>query len=177
MSGFCSPLPPSWAKNQAGVLWKNTALHCTCVCGRKGVLGKLVFPKSQVFDFITFLTFLQGKSFACVFPMANNSPQARPENGCHNKALVPLLLSFAFFFLPPAFLFPWSPASLVQYVALVFKRCVTPAPLEGALICCGAFWLSAERFLRHTQARKGKSSGGGNEGEQNGYSFLMLYLL
>lgn len=82
MSGFCLPLSMSWANNQAGALWKNTALQCTCVCEIRGVLGKLVFPKSQVFGFVPFLTFLRGKFFVCSFPMANNSPQARPENGC-----------------------------------------------------------------------------------------------
>jgi len=136
-----------------------------------------MFPKSQVFDFITSLTFLQGKFFACSFPLASNSPQARPENSCCDRALVPLLLSFAFVFLPAAFLFPWSPAPPVQYVGLVFQQCVTPVPLEGALVCCGVFWLGVKRFLRHTHVGRGKSSGGGNEGEQNSYSFLMLYVL
>lgn len=92
----------------------------------------------------------------------------------------PLFLCFCPFLLfssPLDFLFPWPPASPVQYVALVFKQRVIPAPLVGALVCCGVFWLSAKRFLRHTQARRGKTGGGGNEEEQNGYTFLMLYLL
>lgn len=62
--------------------------------------------------------------------MANNIPQARPKNSSHDKALVFQLLSFAFIFLPLAFLFPRSPASAVQYVALVFKQYGIPASLK-----------------------------------------------
>lgn len=74
-SRFCSHLPLSWAKDQAGLLWKNTAFHCICVCGRKSVVEKLMFLKSQVF--ITFLTFLQGKFFCVHFPNGKQHPSSQ----------------------------------------------------------------------------------------------------
>lgn len=64
-------------KDQAGLLWKNTAFHCTCVCGRKSVLEKLMFLKSQVF--LTFLTFLQGKFFCVQFPNGKQHPSSQAQ--------------------------------------------------------------------------------------------------
>lgn len=71
--------------------------------------------------------------FVCSFPMANNIPQARPKNSCHDKALVSQLLSFAFVFLALAFLFPLpSVLSICSAVCdtVGFKQCGIPASLK-----------------------------------------------
>lgn len=164
MSSIYTPLPLSSTENQTEVLWKNTA---QVYVEEKVFWESWYFPSPKCLTSYPSWHSCRASFLHAIAQWQTTALQARPEKGCCNKALVPLPLSFAF-----VFLCPWSPESPMQYVALMVKQHMSPAPLEVTLFCCGVFWLHVTRFLRHTEMGRGKSSGGGSEEEQNIFNGL-----
>lgn len=136
-------------------------LTSTCVRGRKRVQGKPVLPKSQVFGFRTFLTLLQGRFFACSFPVANRGPQTAAETKPLSLRPCPLLA-----FSSPLLSSSPSHGAGVQAAGDPSRR--------GTILLWGVL---SQWFLRHMGVRRREACGRRNEGEQNVYLFLMLYLL
>lgn len=172
-SRFCSHLPPSWAKDQAGLLWKNTAFHCMCVCGRKSVVEKLMFVKSQ--GFIT-LTFLQGQFFCVQFPHGKQHPSSQAQeylpwpSPCFSASVL------CFCFPPLCFPLPSVPSICSAVCGAGVQAVWYPSiPKRGHWFAVGCFGSVLEGSCGKLKWAGGREVRKGMRGSKR-YSFLVLYL-